>query len=232
MRLVLTILTFMLIAIQPAGALVLSPDDMAEAVRREFVEQGLGDNVEVEFFGGQTEFAFEGVKDAKIMVSYLEVEEEQNKFTAEAEIFADGKPVEKTKLFGRYFVMTEIWVPIKDIEKDKIIRSEDLKKVVFRSNRLREGTVGAKESLLGKQALRLIKEGKPIMLKDIRDEVLIKRGQTVLAVYRHKGLQIMTKMEAQEDGARGQRIKLLNTKSGKEVVGKVVDKNMVEIAAE
>ena len=118
------------------------------------------------------------------------------------------------------------------IEKDKIIRSEDLKKVVFRSNRLREGTVGAKESLLGKQALRLIKEGKPIMLRDIRDEVLIKRGQTVLAVYRHKGLQIMTKMEAQEDGARGQRIKLLNTKSGKEVVGKVVDKNMVEIAAE
>lgn len=219
-------------AAQAREVLTLGLEEVSQAVRKEFVEQGINSDVELEFFGGQTAFVLENVEEAKILVSGLDVSEGQNKFTAEAEIFADGKPAGKTKLFGRYFVLTEAYVPARDIAKDAIIQEDDLAMVKMRANRLREDMVFAKDDLTGKQATRLIKADKPVTSRDIRDEIIIKKNQIVTAVYRNKGLQITSKTEALENGAKGQRIKLLNTKSQKEIIGKVIDKNTVEIAAE
>ncbi len=210
--------------------LTVDSEDMVLAVREEFANQGKGEQVEIEIFGGQTNFALENADVFKIMISDLTADD--GKFTASAAIFADGKENGKTKLSGRYFEMEKIYLPVLDIVKGKIIAEEDLVETEIRSSRLREGVIKAKEDLLGKQAARLIKADKPIDKRDIRDEVLITKGQAVNAVYRHKGLQITSQTEALEDGAKGQRIKLLNTKSQKEISGKVLDKSTVEITVE
>lgn len=220
------------VCVQAKELLTIGLDEMSQAVRQEFVEQGIGGDIELEFFGGQTAFVLENVNEAKILISGLDVSEGQNKFTAEAEIFADGKLMDKTKLFGRYFVLTEVFMPAHDIAKDEIIKEGDLIKIKVRSNRLRDDSVAVKDDLVGKQATRQIKADRPISSRDIREEIIVKKGQIVTAVYTHKGLQITSKTEAQENGAKGQRIKLLNTKSQREIIGKVMDKNTVEIEAE
>ena len=212
--------------------LTLGLEDMAAAVKQEFAEQGLGEDVELEFFGGQTSFVLRDVDHAKIMISGLDISEGQNKFTAKAEIFADGKSAGQARLLGRYFVMVEAWLPLHDIEKDAVITADDLVRTSLRSNRIRDDMIVLEEDLVGKQAVRTIKANKPICRKDIREEVIVKKGQTVMVVYQNKGLQIVSKMEALQDGCKDQNIRVLNTKSGKEVVGKVLNKNMVEIAAE
>lgn len=234
MRVWLVVLMFVLSSawVQAKDLLIVGIDDVSDAVSKEFVEQGMGDNIELEFFGGQTAFSFENAEEAKIMVTDLNIGEEQNKFTATAEIFVDGKKAADTKLFGRYFEMVEVWLPVKDIDRDTVIKKEDLAKVKIRANRLRDDSVTDINDLLGKQTVRKIKADRPIMQKDIRDEILITKNKVVTAIYTYKGLQITSKVEALEDGAKGQRIKLLNTKSQKEIIGKVLDKNTVEIAAE
>ncbi len=234
MRFWLVVITLILVPFMSLAKdlLVVGIDDVSAAVSKEFVEQGRGSDIELEFFGGQTGFVFENADEAKILVSDLNVNEEQNKFTATAEIFVDGKLSAETKLFGRYFDMTEVWLPVKNIEKDAIITQDDLVKAKIRSNRLRDDNVVDIDELVGKQAVRQIKADRPIMAKDIQDEVLITKGQLVTAVYSYKGLQITSRMEALEDGAKGQEIKLLNAKSKKEIVGKVLDDKTVEIRAE
>lgn len=234
MRFWLVVITLILVPFMSLAKdlLVVGIDDVSAAVSKEFVEQGRGSDIELEFFGGQTGFVFENADEAKILVSDLNVNEEQNKFTATAEIFVDGKRSAETKLFGRYFDMTEVWLPVKNIEKDAIITQDDLVKAKIRSNRLRDDNVVDIDELVGKQAVRQIKADRPIMAKDIQDEVLITKGQLVTAVYSYKGLQITSRMEALEDGAKGQEIKLLNAKSKKEIVGKVLDDKTVEIRAE
>lgn len=230
--LVVFALIMMSVVAAAKGLLVVGIDEVSEAVGKEFVEQGMGSDIELEFFGGQTAFSFEDAETAKILVSNLNVNEEQSKFTATAEIFVDGKSMAETKLFGRYFVMTEVWVPAKDIDKDAIIAEGDLVKVKMRANRLRDDSIADIGDLVGKQAVRQLKADRPIMAKDIRDEILITKNQIVTAVYTYKGLQITSKVEALEEGAKGQRIRLLNTKSQKEITGKVLDKKTVEITAE
>ena len=103
---------------------------------------------------------------------------------------------------------------------------------MVRAGKIKNDTLRDDYKLVGKQAVRTLKAGKPVSEKDVREEVIVGKGQDVLVVYKNKGLQITSKMEALEDGAKGERIKLLNTKSGKEVAGKVVDKNMVEVLGE
>ena len=213
-------------------SVTLTEDDMAQVIKAEFAEQGLGEDVEIEFFGGQTNFVIKEADHVKIMVSSLDISQGQNKFTAKAEIFADGQPAGQTKLLGRYFVMTEVMMPSHDISKGSILRKEDFVRAKVRSNRLREDMVTLEENLVGKQAAKLIKANRPVSAKDIRDEVLIKKGQKVTVIYQHNTLQIVAKMEALEDGVKGQYIKILNTKSDRELAAKVLDKNTVEVAAE
>lgn len=234
MRYLLTLLVLLQIVFGSgsASALTLELDDIVEAIRAEFVEQGFDDNVELELFGGQTKFDLGDISDAKILLSNFSAVEDDDKFTVDAEIFADGKSVATTKLVGRYFILEKVLVPTKDITKDEIIKKENLTQIIIRSNRLRDDVIKEENNLLGKQAIRTIKEGKPITSRDIRDEIVIKKGQMIMVVYKNKGLQITSKMEAIEDGAKGQRIRLINNKSNKEVVGRVVDKNMVEVLGE
>lgn len=226
-----TILISTLIA-KSAFALTLGIDDVAEAVKAEFVEKGLGDSVDLEFFGGKTSFDIGNAKDFKILLDKLETSEGSDKFSVEAEIFADGESVAQTKLSGRYFVLQEIAVPLRDVSKDEIIKQEDVSYLMVRAGKIKNDTLRDDYKLVGKQAVRTLKAGKPVSEKDVREEVIVRKGQDVLVVYKNKGLQITSKMEALEDGAKGERIKLLNTKSGKEVAGKVVDKNMVEVLGE
>lgn len=234
MRYLLTLLVLLQIVFGSvsAKALTLELDDIVEAIRAEFVEQGFDDNVELELFGGQTKFDLGDISDAKILLSNFSAIEDDDKFTVDAEIFADGKSVTTTKLVGRYFILEKILVLTKDIAKDEIIKKENLTQIIIRSNRLRDDVVKEENNLLGKQAIRTIKKGKPITSRDIRDKIVIKKGQMIMVVYKNKGLQITSKMEAIEDGAKGQRIRLINNKSNKEVVGRVVDKNMVEVLGE
>lgn len=205
--------------------------DLVKAIEKEFAEQGIANTVELEIFGGKTDFAFDDAKDVKILISDLKADD-NNKFTTNAEIFADGVSVGKTDLLGRFFVMKEIYVPTRDIAKDEVITSDALKTVLVRENRLKEDGLVDVEDIVGKQAVRLLKAEKNISKRDIRNEIVVKKGQALTIIYRNKGLQITSKMEALEDGAKGDLVKFINTKSAKEVVAKVIDKNTAEVLAE
>lgn len=209
--------------------LVLDENDMTRAVLKEFAEQGIGDDIEVEFFGGKTTFVLQNAGIARIMISNLKVDEEQNKFTAGAEIFADGESVESTRLNGKYYVKVMAFVPAETIEKGEIITDARLKAISVRENRIKENTVIEKDKLVGLQAKKTLKEGKLIVEREIGQTLVIRKGDVVTAVYKSKGLQITSKAEALKDGAKGQRIELANTKSGKKFNAKVIDAATVEI---
>lgn len=211
---------------------VVSEDEIADALKQEFVEQGVEDRLELEFFGGQTNFAFAGANQAKIMISKLKFDESQNKFSAMAEIFADGKPAAQTMLQGRFFVMAEAWVPASNIEKDTVITAAMLKPITVRSNRMKAVNVTDKDLLIDMQAKRGLKEGKLITDRDVGAVIVIKKGKLVTSSYNRKGMSITAKVEAQEDGAKGQNIAVVNIKSGKKFFARVVDGETVEIPAE
>ncbi|MBQ9235068.1 MAG: flagellar basal body P-ring formation protein FlgA [Alphaproteobacteria bacterium] len=215
-----------------AAAAELSEDRLLQAIKDEFAEQGESENIELEIFGGKTHYEFADAKDVKVLLSDLKIDAGQGRFTVNAEIFADGDLQDKNKIIGRYFVMKEVWVPAKDIAKDAVIMENDLQKSALRGNRLRKEALINQEDIIGREATRLLKAGKPLENGDVRAVRVIKKGQMVTAVYTKKGLQITSKMQALSDAAQGEAVKLLNLSSKKEIAGVAKKSGEVEIVSE
>ena len=201
--------------------LIVGEDEIRQAIEEEFVEQGQNQALDVEFFGGQTVFHIENAQKAKFLVSGLKTDELQNRFSCNAEIFADGKSYARTNITGRYFLLSEIWVPSQNIQKGEVIAPEMLKQITVRQNRIKPSFVTDKERLAGKEA-------KIVMDRDIGNQVLIKKGDVVTVVYRTDKMQITAKVEALGDGGKGDKIEMLNPKSKKTLFGRVIDKDTEE----
>lgn len=209
--------------------LIVGEDEITEAIKTEFVEQGQDEALDLEFFGGQTIFHIKDAKNAKILVSGLKLNELQNKFSCNVEIFADGKSYAKTDIQGRYYVIGQIYVPAKNIQKGEIISADMLKTIAVRMNRIKPSFVTEKAKLVNKEAKKVLAEGKIISNRDIGSKMLIKKGDTVTVVYKTDKMQITAKAEALGEGAKGDKIELLNTKSKKVLYGEIVDQDTVEI---
>ena len=230
-RLLVSVLGLSLLALDAQAEYRLTKEDVQDAVVKEFAEQGM-DNIEAEVFGGKTDYYFEQADEAKVMLNNFKIDEKQGRFTADAEIFADGEQKDKTKLVGRYHKMVEAWVPAKDIARDEVLQEDDLQEIKVRATRLKGGAFSSKEDIIGKQAAKALKAGKLMEKSDLQDEIVVKKGQTVTAVYAKKGLQITSKMQALDNAAKGQAVKLLNLNSKKEIIGTVKEAGLVEISNE
>lgn len=233
MKKLLLILTFVLTAVNPFpafGQTYVSEDDIAAALKKEYLERfGEGDEIELEFYGGQTNFSLEEAGEVKIMVANARFDELQNKFSADVEVFAGGKPVAKSSYQGKYYILTEVFVPAQNINKGEVITADKLKSVKTRSNRVKPQHLADKDKLINMEAKRNLREGKMISDKDVGKIVLIKKGSIVNLIYQTPYMQITAKAEALEDGCRGDRIEIRNTKSKKDLYGEVVDAETVQI---
>lgn len=218
-------------AAQEVGVVTVDENDIAQAIKQEFVDRGKADNtdMELEFFGGQTNFKIEGATEAKILINKLKTDEDLGRFSCEAEIFADRQSAAVSKLQGKYFPLVKVWVPAQNIAKGETVAEEMLKQKTIRSSKLKPFMITQKEKLLGQEAQKSLREGKIINEKDVGAKILIKRGDIVLAIYRTDRMQITAKAEARQDGAYGDRIELLNLKTHKLLTGIVQDASTVVI---
>lgn len=211
------------------ATLYVGEEQVISAIRKEFAEQGIEENLDIESFGGQTSFNIPNAKKAKILVSSLKYDETQNKFNCNLEIFADGKSVAKTEIQGRYFPLAEVYVPSRNIGKGEIIKKEDLKIIKVRSGRVKPNMIIEEDKLIGLQAKRSLKEGKLISNREAGKEILIKKGDIITAIYQTGKMMITAQAIALEDGAKDQKIEAENSKSHKKVYGTVLDAETIEI---
>ncbi|WP_208990778.1 flagellar basal body P-ring formation chaperone FlgA [Pseudovibrio sp. Tun.PSC04-5.I4] len=77
------------------------------------------------------------------------------------------------------------------------------------------------EDVIGLEARRTLFPGKLIPNNAVQDPIVIKRGSSVLLVFRENGLEIRVIVEAQESGSAGANIRARNPDTGLSVLGKV-----------
>lgn len=72
--------------------------------------------------------------------------------------------------------------------------------------------------------------GAPLLMRHLRPRTLVRRGQLVEAVVRHGPLAVSLKVEALEDGAAGQVIRVRNLQSRREFRGTVENETTIRVA--
>ncbi|WP_028840594.1 flagellar basal body P-ring formation chaperone FlgA [Thermodesulfobacterium hveragerdense] len=143
--------------------------------------------------------------------------------------FKDGKEAFRVRLWGYVETYAFVAVLAKPLEKGEVITKNHL---VFQErplSRLPQDVVLEEKEVLGKEVRTSLKPNVILRKSFLNEPLLIKRGQEVLIIGRGQGFLVRTKGKALQDGRKGEVIKVKNLTSTKEVLGKVISPNEIEV---
>ncbi len=123
-----------------------------------------------------------------------------------------------------------VWVAARDLPRGALLAEEDVRVERRESRRTPSDASRAdSDAIVGMQLRRSVREGRVLRDRWLEPASTVKRGQVVRLVVRSGGLQILGKGRAVSDGAVGERIRVVNLDSRREIVGRVARDGSVHV---
>ncbi len=151
------------------------------------------------------------------------------RFTASL-VVTDNSEIRKIiGLNGRIYSVIEIPVLNRPMRPGDVITRGDVEWVAVRANTADRNAVTDLAEIIGQTPRRSLRAGTPIKRRDVRAPVVIAKGSIVTLELRTRRMTLIAKVKAAEDGAKGQTIRLLNTRSNRTVEGVVAGPGRVVV---
>jgi flagella basal body P-ring formation protein FlgA len=143
------------------------------------------------------------------------------------QILVDGAKYKRIRVNCRIQRFGDIVVAKRDIQTGSLIKADDIEVAHMEIKK----DVGFSEisSLVGKEARRLIKAQEVVRENDVREQVLVRFGDTVTIIKPGDGFMVRCEGRAASNGFLGKKILVRNLSSNKLVEGVVMDGNTVEV---
>jgi len=123
----------------------------------------------------------------------------------------------------------EIYIANNSLSRDHIIQAGDVYKSRKDLSKLAFGYITEPGELIGKQMKRHIQAGRILTPSQLRNPVVIKRGELISLQSVNRGFAISMKGTAMTDGAVGDRIRVKNYSSKRIVEGTIIQAGVVSI---
>jgi len=136
------------------------------------------------------------------------------------------------KLYVTIHIATSerVVVAVRPIGRGHMISADDVRTEMRDTSKLRKAFFSDPEATLGLRAKRTIAAGRILEASLLERRRLIRRGSTVQILANDAGLRVAMKGKALADGARGDRIRVRNLSSGREITGEVVGSGVIRVA--
>lgn len=151
-------------------------------------------------------------------------------FIVRFELRTDTQPVASLQMSVQARVWREIWIARSALKRGELVANADL-------DRQRRDVLTLRENLadfiVGDSTLELadpIPSGAPVYARSVKVRPVIRRGQTADALVQDGPLSITMKVEALEDGAPGQVIRARNPQTRRDIRGKVLNEQTIQLA--
>jgi flagella basal body P-ring formation protein FlgA len=167
---------------------------------------------------------------ATLSVQNLVVDERTGRFSALVVAPAEGQAMAKTQVSGRLVALTEVPVLTSHRSPGEVIRAEDLQWVATRADRIAADTLLDTAMIVGKTPRRPLRAGDTLRPSDLDRALTIRKGSLVTITLQSPQMMLTVTGRALEDGAEGQPIQVVNTKSNRVVQGIVQDASTVVVA--
>jgi flagella basal body P-ring formation protein FlgA len=126
-------------------------------------------------------------------------------------------------------VWSQVLVTAKPLGRGEPIGSDDIKTVHMNLAKAPRSVVFKAEDILGKRTKRALAANTILRNNQVEVPPLIRRGDVVRIIAESNTFRISTKGEAKEDGGKGERIRLVNLRSKKNIYAEVVDPGTVRV---
>lgn len=164
-----------------------------------------------------------------VEVTYMNVKPESGWFEATLAAPSREKPMTTARITGRIEKIAKIPVLRENMNHGTIIGAHDIDWLEIPERAVKSGMALGENDLVGMTPRRSLVSNHPVLTGDIEAPQLVDRGEIVTMVFNEGGLQLTAQGKALEKGAKGDRIKVVNTSSSKTVVAEVTNDKEVTL---
>ncbi|NKB20113.1 MAG: flagellar basal body P-ring formation protein FlgA [Alphaproteobacteria bacterium] len=150
-------------------------------------------------------------------------------FSAAIEIPRGKRGIERLQVTGRTFSVVNVPVFARRLQRNDIIRKADLDFIELPQSAVGRNALLDTRDIVGKTPKRLIQTGKQIRNGDLKPPTVVKKGSLVTIVLRTKKMLITARGRAIDDGAKGEVVRVQNTRSRKTIEATVAGPSRVTI---
>ena len=118
---------------------------------------------------------------------------------------------------GKIRAVVDALVPVRPILPGEKTAAEDFEWRSLPAQNMSRFVLTSPEQILGREARRLLPQGRPVQAQSLQEPRLIRRGQKIELVYERGGLHLTAPAKALEDGAEGDVIRVQNLNSNRTV---------------
>jgi flagellar basal body P-ring formation protein FlgA len=141
----------------------------------------------------------------------------------------NGREVKRIRVSARVDLYADVVVARSYLKKHQEIREGDVVRVVRNVAQLPPDVATEIDEVLGKR-MTLSVNGQEVLRKGMVEiPPVVKKGDRVIMVVENTLFKITSWGELKEDGRRGERVRLVNLSSRKEVMGRVVSAGAVQV---
>lgn len=142
----------------------------------------------------------------------------------------DGEEVKRGVVTVQVEARARVLVADRALPRGTRVRAEDIRSEWRPRSSLPPGRVDDPKRLVGRRTTRSVPAGAPWRSDLVRDAPAVTRGQVVRLELHHGALRIEATGKARDDGRAGDRVRVLNLDSRREVVGRVGDDGAVHVS--
>ncbi|MGZ3580538.1 MAG: flagellar basal body P-ring formation chaperone FlgA [Syntrophales bacterium] len=231
---ILTLMIFFLVTAVPsasAGQVVSIKGKELRALVKKYIETNMPwkeDDLRIEFLSRITDPPVQGEK-ISCQVKSRQDEHYIGDSVFTVGIYDDGTLIREESVRVRMEVAMDVVMSAKFLPRDTEINADDVKVVRRWFNQNPANIVTQVEDVVGKHPYSDIRQNVEIKRNMLKSAKTIKRGKMVKMVLESGPMVIITFGLSEEDGSRGDFIKVKNISSNKIVYAKIIDDSSVRV---
>jgi flagella basal body P-ring formation protein FlgA len=140
-----------------------------------------------------------------------------------------GQSVRKVSVIVKISVETTVVVVQKPLNRNQIINRDDVVVVSMDMADLPSNYISTTEDVVGKRTIRTMNPKEVFRTDIIEHPLMVKKNDKVSIVAESQTIRITAMGEVRESGAKGDRIRVVNVNSNKEIFGRVLDSKTVQV---
>ncbi len=144
-------------------------------------------------------------------------------------LLADGQKVQEARFNARLEIYADVVAVKNYLPRHQIVEAKDVQVINRNITMQPPDVVTDLKDILGKRTTLSINNQETLRKSMVEVPPLVKKGDRVLLLVEGDHFKITAQGEVKEDGREGDRIRVVNTSSKKEVYGRVLDAQTVQV---
>ncbi len=144
-------------------------------------------------------------------------------------LLADGQKIQEARFNARLEIYADVVVAKNYLPRHQIVEAKDVQVINRNITMLPPDVVTDLKDILGKRTTLSINNQETLRKSMVEVPPLVKKGDRVILLVERDHFRITAQGEVKEDGREGDRIRVINTSSKKEVYGRILDSQTVQV---